>query len=65
MLNSEIDRMPFRMPNILDAIGLSIWHPDCYCPNQKPMVFRMLQLILEYSKDACPVIDYAHDTLKS
>ena len=65
MLNSEIDRMPFRMPNILDAIGLSIWHPDCYCPNQKPMVFRMLQLMLEYSKDACPVIDYAHATLKS
>ena len=65
MLNSEIDRMPFRMPNILDAIGLSIWHPDCYWPNHKPMIFRMLQLMLEYSKDACPVIDYAHATLKS
>lgn len=62
MLNSEIDRMPFRMPNILDAIGLSIWHPDCYWPNHKPMVFRMLQLMLEYSKDACPVIDYALST---
>lgn len=62
MLNSEIDRMPFRMPNILDAIGLSIWHPDCYRPNHKPMVFRMLQLMLEYSKDACPVIDYALST---
>lgn len=62
MLNSEIDRMPFRMPNILDAIGLSIWHPDCYWPNHKPMIFRMLQLMLEYSKDACPVIDYALST---
>lgn len=62
MLNSEIDRMPFRMPNILDAIGLSILHPDCYWPNHKPMVFRMLQLMLEYSKDACPVIDYALST---
>lgn len=48
MLNSEIDRMPFRMPNILDAIGLSIWHPDCYWPNHKPMVFRMLQLMLAH-----------------
>ena len=54
--------MPFRMPNILDAIGLSIWHPDCYWPNHKPMVFRMLQLMLEYSKDARPVIDYALST---
>ena len=52
MLNSEIDRMPFRMPNTLDAIGLSIWHPDCCRPNHKPMVFRMLQLMLEYIKEA-------------
>ncbi len=51
--------MPFRMPNILDAIGVSTWHLDCYWSNHKPLVFRMLQLMPEYIKDALTVIDYA------
>lgn len=59
MLNSEIDRMPFRMPNILDAIGVSTWHLDCYWSNHKPLVFRMLQLMLEYIKDALTVRENA------
>jgi len=59
MLNLEIIRMPFRMPNIFDAIGLSIWHPDCYWPNHKPMVFRMLQLMFSHIKEAMSVIGSA------
>jgi len=57
--------MPFRMPNILDAIGLSIWHQDCYWSNHKPMAFRILQLMLSVINESlsacCRIKLYKHD----
>ena len=49
--------MPFRMPNILDAIGLPIWHQDCYWSNHKPIAFMMLQLMLGHINEALHVAE--------
>ena len=47
--------MPFRMPNIFDAIELSIWHQDCYWSNHKPMAFLILLLMFGHINDALHV----------